>query len=141
MTGGLLLAVSVFFLSETLILKATPETWAGLFPVLSAVLLIAAGKDGWFNKRILSRRILVWFGLISYPLYLWHWPLLSMARIVLRDEPPWWWRYRGISGQCASGLADDETDRESASLSSANTAISRRFAFLRSCCVLASPVS
>ena len=90
MTGGLLLAVSVFFVRNT-DTEGYPGAWA-LFPVLSAVLLIAAGKDGWFNKRILSRRILVWFGLISYPLYLWHWPLLSMARIVLRDEPPLWWR-------------------------------------------------
>jgi hypothetical protein len=36
---------------------------------------------------LLSNRVLVWFGLISFPLYLWHWPLLSFARIVESETP------------------------------------------------------
>lgn len=63
-----------------------PGYWA-LLPVLGAVLVIAAGKDAWFNRVVLSNRLLVWFGLISYPLYLWHWPLLSFARIVQSQDP------------------------------------------------------
>jgi hypothetical protein len=36
---------------------------------------------------ILARPALVGIGLISYPLYLWHWPLLSFARIVEGETP------------------------------------------------------
>ena len=88
--GALLLVLSIVFVKQTAS-RNYPGIWA-LFPVLATMLLIAAGKDGWFNKWVLSNRVLVWFGLISYPLYLWHWPLLSIARIILLEEPPFWWR-------------------------------------------------
>src|SRR6185369_7216370 len=41
----------------------------------------------WANRHLLSSRPLVWLGLLSYPLYLWHWPLLSLARIVAGETP------------------------------------------------------
>ncbi|MES2153467.1 MAG: acyltransferase family protein [Pseudomonadota bacterium] len=56
--------------------------WLALLPTLGAALLISAGPQAWFNRVVLSNRILVGIGLISYPLYLWHWPLLSFAQIV-----------------------------------------------------------
>lgn len=56
-------------------------------PVLGAILLILAGPRAWVNRQILSRKIIIWIGLISYPLYLWHWPLLSFARIVESETP------------------------------------------------------
>ena len=58
-----------------------------LIPVLSATLIIAAGQRAWVNREILSRRLAVWFGLISFPLYLWHWPMLSFARIIESETP------------------------------------------------------
>lgn len=63
-----------------------PGFWA-LIPTLGAVLIIFAGSQAWINRVILSNRILIWFGLISFPLYLWHWPLLAFARII-EDEKP-----------------------------------------------------
>jgi len=60
--------------------------WWAVLPTLGAVLIISSGAQAWFN-RVLSNRVLVWFGLISFPLYLWHWPLLSFARIVDSATP------------------------------------------------------
>ena len=54
---------------------------------MGAVLIITAGSSAWINRVFLSNRLAVWFGLISFPLYLWHWPLLSYARIVEGQEP------------------------------------------------------
>jgi peptidoglycan/LPS O-acetylase OafA/YrhL len=66
--------------------KAFPGWWA-LLPTLGAALIISAGAQAWINRTILSNRVLVWFGLISFPLYLWHWPLLSFARILASETP------------------------------------------------------
>jgi hypothetical protein len=63
-----------------------PGIWASI-PVIAATLLIMAGPNAWVNKRLLSNKFVVWFGLISFPLYLWHWPLLSFARIVAGEVP------------------------------------------------------
>ena len=63
-----------------------PGKWA-LVPVLGSVLIIAAGSKAWINHTILSNRVAVWFGLISFPLYLWHWPILSFVRIIESEVP------------------------------------------------------
>ncbi|MDB5888027.1 MAG: O-antigen acetylase [Rhodocyclales bacterium] len=65
---------------------AFPGWWAVL-PVMASVLVISAGPQTWINRKLLSNRVLVWFGLISFPLYLWHWPLLSFARTILSETP------------------------------------------------------
>lgn len=63
-----------------------PGYWA-LLPVLGAALVIAAGPRAWINRVVLSHPAMVWVGAISYPLYLWHWPLLSFAKIVTGGLP------------------------------------------------------
>jgi peptidoglycan/LPS O-acetylase OafA/YrhL len=80
--GLALIVLSFVVLKESF---AFPGWWA-LLPTSGAYLLISAGSDAWVNRRLLSHPVLVWFGLISYPLYLWHWPLLSFLNIVERDS-------------------------------------------------------
>jgi peptidoglycan/LPS O-acetylase OafA/YrhL len=63
-----------------------PGLWAAV-PVLGAMMIIAAGPGAWLNRKVLSHPVAVWFGLISYPLYLWHWPLLSFTRMVAPEMP------------------------------------------------------
>ncbi len=60
--------------------------WRALFPVAGAFMLIAAGEKAFINRNILANKYAVWIGLISYPLYLWHWPLLAFARVIYADR-------------------------------------------------------
>ena len=55
--------------------------WWALAPTAAAVLLIAAGPEAIPNRRLLATAPFVLLGRISYPLYLWHFPLLVLARV------------------------------------------------------------
>ena len=81
--GAAAIAIGILVISTD---RLFPGWWA-LLPTLGACLLIAAGPAAIVNRTLLANRVLVWFGLISYPLYLWHWPLLSFARIVESARP------------------------------------------------------
>lgn len=81
--GAVLIAIGVLVVTKE---KHFPGWWAAL-PTLGTVLIISAGAQAWMNRVVLSNHVLVWFGLISFPLYLWHWPLLSFARIVENEAP------------------------------------------------------
>ena len=82
--------------------RAFPGWWA-LLPTLGAVLIIAAGGQAWFNRVVLSHRLLVWVGLISFPLYLWHWPLLTFLRLLGHDAATP--ALRAVAVACAFALA------------------------------------
>ena len=55
--------------------------WWALAPTAAAFLLIASGPETVVNRRVLAAPPLVLLGKISYPLYLWHFPLLVFARV------------------------------------------------------------
>lgn len=80
---GLALVISSFVLiSED---RLFPGLWA-LMPTVGTALMISSSRQAWLNRAILGSRPFVFVGLISYPLYLWHWPILSFARIAARGE-------------------------------------------------------
>ncbi|HEX4856644.1 MAG TPA: acyltransferase family protein [Limnobacter sp.] len=81
-TGVGLLVAALVLVDKS---RAFPGLWAVL-PVGAACCLVASQQSS-FNNRVLGNRVLVGLGLISYPLYLWHWPLLTFARIFEGGTP------------------------------------------------------
>ena len=75
--GLLLIAVAAGFLDTQ---RAFPGWWAVL-PVAGSALLLSA-PAAWCCRTLLASRPLAWIGLISYPLYLWHWPLLVFFGLI-----------------------------------------------------------
>lgn len=74
--GLAMLAVAIFGYGHS---TAFPGV-AALLPVLGTALLIATGASV-INRHLLAARVLVFIGLVSYSWYLWHWPMLSFARL------------------------------------------------------------
>jgi hypothetical protein len=64
-----------------------PGYYALLSPVLGTALIIDSPKESILNRYVFSNKLVIWLGLISYPLYLWHWPLLSFATIIASQTP------------------------------------------------------
>ncbi|MDA7448570.1 acyltransferase [Planktomarina temperata] len=72
------LSATVILMNNTLIY---PSFWA-ILPVISTSLIIIGGSTGIVSRVLLQNSCARWIGLISYPLYLWHWPLLSYFQVI-----------------------------------------------------------
>jgi peptidoglycan/LPS O-acetylase OafA/YrhL len=84
--GGLAaILVSFVVIDESSLL---PGPWA-LLPVLSASLIIAAGTGGSVRyPRLLTHPASVWFGELSYSLYLWHFPVIVLLASLFPEPSP-----------------------------------------------------
>lgn len=81
--GLALILYSVFFLT-----KDTPyPSFYTLMPTIGAAFIILFATPKTFVGRLLSTRLLVGVGLISYSAYLWHQPLFAFARYRSFSEP------------------------------------------------------
>ncbi|MCS4609151.1 acyltransferase [Enterobacter kobei] len=83
LSSALILVLSIFIINEDM---PFPGYIAAL-PVMGAVLFIFSGADAVINRTLFSFKPVVIVGLVSYPLYLWHWPLISFARIIYGSTP------------------------------------------------------
>jgi peptidoglycan/LPS O-acetylase OafA/YrhL len=83
-------ALGVALIVVSLALINPQQTTPGvltLLPTIGASLVIIVGMKGWANRAILSNRLFVAVGLLSYPLYLWHWPLLVITEMIEGTRP------------------------------------------------------
>ncbi|NUN06098.1 MAG: acyltransferase [Bdellovibrio sp.] len=81
-SGALLTLFGLFELSKESVFPG----YNALLPCLGAALVIYSGQgtktSNMWVHRLLSLKCLVWIGLISYSLYLWHWSILAYMRYV-----------------------------------------------------------
>jgi hypothetical protein len=80
--------------------------WRAGVPVIGTILVISA-EGSWINQQ-LGRSVIVYLGLISYPLYLWHWPLLTFLRGSMpytTDSVPEWQRLGAVALSVALAAA------------------------------------
>lgn len=74
--GFLMMVTSIFFLSEK---RLFPSFWA-VIPTIGAALIIFFYDKETIIAKLLSNKVLVFIGTISYSLYLWHWPIIVLAK-------------------------------------------------------------
>ncbi len=89
-TSELLSFAGVFLIAYSIIAfdEATPfPSVYALAPTLGAASIILFAKPKSLATRLLSCKVFVGIGLISYSAYLWHQPLFAFARVRLIDEP------------------------------------------------------
>lgn len=79
-TDAVALALMLLGVVTGSIAGAYPGAWA-LLPVLGAMLFIATPSSTSPIRKFFRARPVVALGKISYPLYLWHWPLLVLPRL------------------------------------------------------------
>jgi peptidoglycan/LPS O-acetylase OafA/YrhL len=60
--------------------------WIAIIPALGTYLILDSNKS-FLNKHILSNKLFLALGLLSYSIYLWHWPLLVFTRIYISEMP------------------------------------------------------
>ena len=92
LAGLAMVLASIFFLTEQ---TPFPSAYA-LPPVLGTVLVIMSAQPGTLAHRLLSNKVLVGIGLISYSAYLWHQPIFAFARHRL-IRPPTELEYAGLA--------------------------------------------
>ncbi|MEM1152256.1 MAG: acyltransferase family protein [Pseudomonadota bacterium] len=77
----LLAAIGVFLILRSVFIYDEDTRFPGvaaLAPVLGTVLVVLFATPGSVAARVLSLKLLVWIGLISYSLYLWHHPVFAL---------------------------------------------------------------
>jgi peptidoglycan/LPS O-acetylase OafA/YrhL len=77
LAGCALILVSIYGFTA----DASYPGWRAILPVVGTILVVASSTS-WINRNVLSHPASVAVGLISYPLYLWHWPAISFPEIL-----------------------------------------------------------
>ena len=80
--GILLIAIALIFAKE----DGSFPGWFALLPTIGTAFVIGAGPSARVNRTFLAFPLCAFIGLISYPLYLWHWPLLVYLKLIVDSD-------------------------------------------------------
>lgn len=81
--GLILILISIFTFNN----KVLSPSYYLLIPTIGTCLIIIFSNENTLTYKLLSLRPIVFIGLLSYSLYLWHQPIFSFLRIYSIEEP------------------------------------------------------
>ncbi len=80
--------IALIVIAAVMLDRALPYPgWLALLPVVGTVFLLGSHSP-FIHRTLLSHPVMVAIGRISYPLYLWHWPLFAFTRLIVGQTPP-----------------------------------------------------
>ncbi len=83
LVGLTLIILPAFILKE----QTEYNHWILIMPVIGTSIILLNNKNNeYYSNKLLSNKILIYIGLISYSLYLWHWPLISVSHLFIGSD-------------------------------------------------------
>ncbi|MNJ38681.1 Acyltransferase family protein [compost metagenome] len=77
--------IGIALIGYSLLLFNKHTVFPGLsaaLPTIGTALLMFAGGNGRGFSQVLKSKSMVWIGLVSYSLYLWHWPIIVFIKLI-----------------------------------------------------------
>lgn len=83
-SGLCLIAFSLFYVNDSFDFPG----FVAMLPVFGTILVLISGGPGTSGTFILNNPVLRWIGQLSYSIYLWHWPIITFAKVLNPDIGP-----------------------------------------------------
>ena len=83
--GAIFLLISIIYINN----QMTFPGYITLLPTFGVAFLLLRAESNFINKA-LSLKPFIFIGLLSYSIYLWHWPILDFSKLIYGDLTPFY---------------------------------------------------